>query len=144
MNGKLIIYGTLLLYLLCAAAQDIRTKQVSVKWAKVIGVVGIVYWMVFRQTGFLEWFLGVIPGLGMLFLGAVSRESVGYGDGIIACICGLFLGFWGCMQVLVFGLFLSGPVSLFLIASGRAKRRTRIAFIPFFMLGYLAWLVMKV
>lgn len=142
--GKLITYGSLLTYLVYTAFRDWKTKQVSVGIAKAALGCGVLFWLLFHPIGFVEWIFGILPGLGMLFLGAISHESIGYGDGIVACVCGTFLGFWGCMQVLVTGLFLSGPISLFLIASGRAGRKTRIAFVPFLLLGYLAWLVMKV
>lgn len=144
MAGKLITYGGLLIYLICTAWKDWKTRQVSLKIAEAAAVCGVILWLIFRPIGFFEWFLGVLPGLGLLFLGMVTGESIGYGDGITACVCGVFVGFWGCMQILITGLFLSGSISLFLIASGKANRRTRIAFVPFLLVGYVAWLLMKV
>lgn len=144
MDGKLITYGVLMGYLVYAARKDIKTKRVSLKMAKIAGIAAVILWIFYRQTGFWEWILGLLPGLGLLALSYASREAIGYGDGVVACVCGLFLGFWGSMQVLIMALFFSGPVSMFLIVCGRARRRMRIAFVPFLLLGYIGWLIMKI
>lgn len=143
MDGTFITHGGLLVYLLFAAGKDIRTRKVSTRLAQGAVWAAVLLWIFFRPMGLAEWVFGLLPGLFVLLVGCISGEAIGYGDGIVTLVCGLFLGFWGCLQVLVFGLFFSGPVSLYLICSGRAHRKSRIPFVPFLVLGYIGWLVMR-
>ncbi len=133
-------YAALLLYLLAAAVTDIKTKKVSAALAAFMGLAAIVAQAVWHPLSMGNWIAGVLPGMFLLAIGFLTRESVGYGDGIILLVCGSILGFWGCLEVFLLGLFLTFPFSLFLIAGRRADRKKEIPFVPFLLAGYGIWL----
>ena len=78
---------------------------------------------------------GLLPGIFLLVLAKITREAVGYGDGLILLFIGLSLGFWECI-----GIFFIGLLGVFLAAVlvalffGR-KKGLEIPFIPFLLTG---------
>lgn len=135
------IYGGMLLYLLAAAAADIRTRKVSLRLAAFFAAASIIMQVMWQDLGIGIWLAGMLPGLFLMVLGWVTRGAVSYGDGVALLVCGSFLGFWGCLEVFLLGLFLSCPVSLFFIAGRKADRKTELPFVPFLLAGYSVWML---
>jgi leader peptidase (prepilin peptidase)/N-methyltransferase len=68
----------------------------------------------------------------------VYPAGMGFGDVKLAGVLGLYLGWvgWGAVLVGAFGAFLlGGVVSVALIATGRATRKSGIPFGPFMLAG---------
>lgn len=137
MGGKTVEKAGLFIYLAVASLMDIKTKKVSVRLAVLAGLTAAGMWMFFSEMEFGEWIFGILPGLCLLLLGKVTGEAIGYGDGAAVIVCGMFLGFRDCVGVLMLGLFLTCPVSLFLIVCRRATRKSRMPFLPFLLAGYI-------
>lgn len=135
------IYGGMLLYLLAAAAADIRTRKVSLRLAALFAAAAVIMQVMWQGLSVGSWLAGALPGLFLLILGWGTLGAVGYGDGVALLVCGSFLGFWGCLEVFLLGLFLSCPVSLFFIVTRRADRKTELPFVPFLLAGYSIWLM---
>ena len=76
---------------------------------------------------------GMLPGAGLLVLGFLTQQKVGYGDGILLMIMGLLEG--GRMVILTFciGLFLQSVLAVILLLIKRADKQTRIPFVPFLL-----------
>lgn len=141
---QIIRNGMLLVYLLMAAAMDIRTKKVSLRAAIIFAAAGIIVEMLWRQLDIGVWLAGILPGLFFMMLAWITREAVGYGDGAVLLVCGVFLGLWDCLRVLLLGLFLSFPFSLFCVVCCRAGRKKEIPFVPFLMAGYCFRILMGI
>jgi len=81
----------------------------------------------------------VLLGAFYLALWGVGRgRGMGGGDVKLAVLVGLFLGWHGWIALAIgaaAAFVIGGAASAVLIASGRATRRTRIAFAPFMLLG---------
>ena len=78
---------------------------------------------------------GLLPGIFLLILARITREAVGYGDGLILLFIGLSLGFWECIGIFfagLLGIFLAAVLALLLF--GR-KKSLEIPFIPFLLTG---------
>lgn len=71
----------------------------------------------------------------MLLITLLSKGAFGGGDIKLMAACGIFLGREVIVISAVIALFLGGAYSLFLLAAGRAGRRTSFAFGPFLCLG---------
>lgn len=128
---------------ICAVTDSLH-KQIplAVVWlgmatAAVLRVCGVA-----GESGFLAAALSLVPGAVFFALSFVTREKVGYGDGWILLMIGLFLGLLPCFFVLLFGLLLESVVALALLVFKKAKRDKEIPFSPFLLLGMgvLTWL----
>lgn len=73
----------ILLYLGILAGMDVRKRQISLVLTGVLFLTGIGWQILVEQTSWLEWLLSLLPGAGFLTLSYISREQVGYGDGLL-------------------------------------------------------------
>ena len=142
------LYVCLLGYLSMESGSDIRKKEISVSRSVICG--GIVLLLrigmgLLRPQADAAWFLltAILPGCILLLTGKITRQEIGYGDGILLLVCGLCLGWKDAILLFVSGLFLMFPVSLVLLLSGRADRRAELPFAPFLLASYLFWLMQQ-
>ena len=82
-----------------------------------------------------ERFLGILPGLALLFLSRMTQEAVGKGDGCFFIISGLFLELFLNIRLLLYGILLSGVFGggfyFYSRLKGRDVRKTAMPFLPF-------------
>lgn len=137
MVQKVILLGILGI----AAWQDWRKKKVSAGLLAGAGIAGLLCYGYFRQITAKDMFLGAAIGAVLLLLGFVTGEKIGYGDGALVLVCGIFLGFTANLQLFCIALVLVEAAALFLIVIKRKGRRYQIPFIPFLLAGYLLLLI---
>lgn len=140
------LYVCLLGYLSVETGSDIRKKEISVIRSVICGSVvlllRIAMGLLRLQTDAVQFLLtAILPGCILLMTGKLTRQEVGYGDGILLLVCGLCLGGKNAILLFVSGLFLMFPVSLILLLSGKADRRAELPFAPFLLAAYLGWLM---
>lgn len=124
------------------SVEDIKEKSISLwKIAVYAGViVGYGIWeFCTSDREMSDWLmqvlLGGIPGLMLLLLGRLSRQAVGYGDGLLTWIIGISWGFWESMGILLLALFGASFAAASMLLNGRGKRNTELAFVPCLFLG---------
>ena len=128
--------GILGCFLLIQSIFDIKSKRLPV-WVTVTGgAVGIAFWAIegdFRMAQL--W--GLLPGIICLLFARVSKEAMGYGDGLFICMMGIYLGVDKLISICLCALFLAGIVALILLVSGKRNGKQEIPFIPFLLLSFL-------
>lgn len=134
-----IVKVILFFYLLAASAEDIRDRTVSLPLALTLGILSAVPHLLARES-FPAWIAGVLPGSFLIGAAYFTRQSVGYGDGLVTAVAGLCLGLQAGVAILMMALFLLCPVSLVLFIWKRDGKRT-LPFVPFLFAAYLLWLV---
>jgi len=132
-----ISYIVWMLFLTIGSYQDIRRKEISGKLLIMMGVSGTIIQIFEKSVSPGSWFLGVILGIVLLFLGFMTRESIGYGDGWLVLVMGMSLGFGFSFFSFLLGLGVSALVSGWLLMYKRVKRKYRIPFAPFLWIGCL-------
>ena len=122
---EMIFNITQLFLLMLSAFSDIRKKEISL-W--------IVICMAFLSLsdGAIALFNGkrtiedlticLIPGAVMMLLALLSRQSMGYGDGVIILVIGMTFGISKLAVGIAIALFTSGIMSILLITIRKAKR----------------------
>lgn len=140
------LYVCLLGYLSVETGSDIRKKEISVTRSVLCGVIAFLLrtgmGMPGLQAGTVQFLLtAILPGGVLLLIGKITRQEVGYGDGILLLVCGLCLGGKETIFLFVSGLFLMFPISLVLLLSGHTDRRAELPFAPFLLASYLFWLM---
>ena len=120
-----------------AAWQDWKSRKVSVRLLFGAGCVGLFCFLYFRQIDVADMLLGAGVGAGLILIAWLTGEKIGYGDGALVLVSGIFLGFAENVQMLCMALLLTEVAALFLIVIKRKGRRYQIPFIPFLLAGYL-------
>ena len=122
----------ILLYLGILAGMDVRKRQISLVLTGVLFLAGIGWQILVEQTSWLEWLLSLLPGAGFLTLSYISREQVGYGDGLLLLTVGIWLGFG---QTL--GLILCSVLCGVLLMRKKIRKQDSIPLGPFLLLGFV-------
>ena len=91
------IYVWLLGYLSVETGSDIRKKEISVISSFICGSVAlllrIAMGLLRPQADAVQFLLtAILPGCVLLLIGKITRQEIGYGDGILLLVCGLCLG----------------------------------------------------
>ena len=88
--------------------------------------------------------IALLPGIAALVLAKITREQIGKGDGWELILMGNWLGPADCMLALSIALLGVFSISVVLLLLGRAGRNTRIAFVPFLLVGTAATLLFRI
>jgi leader peptidase (prepilin peptidase)/N-methyltransferase len=129
---------SILVILIISSIEDIRKKEVLL-WeiiaCAMLSLSSAVYGFVSKNPDMAGILLSLIPGGLMLFLAFATRQSIGYGDGLIVLAAGPSLGLYKLLFVMAIAFFASSIFSGLLVAFKRAGKKTRIPFVPFLALG---------
>lgn len=122
--------------------QDIREKEISLWKLKIYGFLAaaVSIWEIFPLkdnlfTLICRFFVGLLPGLFLLILAKITKQAVGYGDGLVLLFIGGSLGFWECLSILFAGLFSVFLAAVFSALLLGRKKDMEIPFIPFLLTG---------
>lgn len=137
-------YGLTGIFFVCEGIRDFRKKEVSVVSCIVAAVLGIFLKLPVICTQWGDMLLGVSVGVFLLIVAYVSRESIGYGDGLILITSGILLGGYRNMMLFCYSLFLCGLLSAFLFLGKKVGRRSRIPFVVFMIPSYLILILTEV
>ncbi|MDE6202090.1 MAG: prepilin peptidase [Lachnospiraceae bacterium] len=121
-----------LLFLAGLTAEDIRKKEIPVFKVLAAGFFAVLYPMCVGQISAQEIIWGLVPGGILMLLALITKESIGYGDGMVAAVLGLWTGGWFTLAVVCAAVMLSG---IYGTACLIRKKREPIPFIPFLLLG---------
>lgn len=133
--------GCSLITLLWLALQD--KKYLGISRIGLITASGILLFAgCFGKVGWQSRLGGAAVGAVLLLLGFLSKEAIGYGDGMLVFICGIAYGFYETMALCFFAAAYAGCFSGILLMVRKAGRKTRIPFLPFLLLGYITMRVL--
>jgi leader peptidase (prepilin peptidase)/N-methyltransferase len=130
-----VVLGTLLV------AVDLRCLRLPDPVVALLAVVLVVPLTLLGPDRLIPALIGAGgSGVAYLALAIASRGGLGLGDVKLATVLGFGLGFLG-WPALLAGLILppliNGPIALFLLVTGRARRRTPLPFGPALLVGAL-------
>lgn len=121
-----------LLFLAELSAEDVREKKVSVYKVLVFTVLALIYRAFTNQLFWMEMIINLVPGGMMILLTILTKEGIGYGDGMTVMVLGLWTNVWFTTGVLCVAILLSGIFgSICLIVT----KREVIPFVPFLLVG---------
>ena len=74
---------------------------------------------------------GMIPGMILMGTAFVTRDKLGYGDGILYLGIGLLVGLYLTLVILFVSLLLAGTTGMILMAFGKLRFKDSLPFGPF-------------
>ena len=101
-----------------------------------------------RRKEISGWSLLITAGIGLvllavdgcwrvcLLLGWLTRESIGYGDGLVLLCMGGFMGISQLVRMWFAAITMAGLVAIFLLVVRHMQRKAELPFVPFLLMGY--------
>ena len=126
------------IYLFILAIDDMLNKSVRVGLL-IAGLIPVAISFIPGGSEIQIWqrAAGLIPGLLLIVAAGLTREKIGYGDGIILLITGIAIGIGALCKLLMISFFLLPVYSIAMLARGRLNKKSRIPFLPFVFAGYV-------
>ena len=123
------------------AGFDMKYKEVP-SCLSIVGVVIGIGCCVVEKRAPIDFLLACLPGLLAVGFSWITKEIMGYGDGIILTVMGFFLPISQLISIGLLAFFMAGVVALGLLVLFHKNGRYRIPFIPFLGLAYgWDWLI---
>ena len=132
-----MVNGVIIVFLIPCAITDLKSKTIPIWWTVVFGISAMIYQIFWKKQKLEAILFSMIIGVTLLVAAKISNQRIGYGDGIIFLILGLWIGFWDGISLLFFSLILSSIISVYLIIVSRKGRDYRIPFNPFVTAAYI-------
>ena len=129
--------GFLLVFLGLNTISDIRTKKILIWSAWVFGVFGLIYGFISAELIFSQTIVTLLPGMLFLAVSKVTKESMGYGDGIVVLVMGVFISMQKLVSSLMLALLFAALWSIILMVFCGKKKQADFPFLPFVLLGYI-------
>lgn len=122
--------------LFAMSVQDIKSKQISKILLYVYLFSGLINALITRNM--FDCVVSAMPGIVLLILGFLTKQEIGYGDGLVVLGLGFWLGAGAAITILLIGSVFSSIVSLIYLAVHKIKGlcvKKTFPFVPFILLG---------
>lgn len=117
---------------------DIKRKEIPV-YAAAVGIftaAALDFLHIFQGSlSFVDMGMALLPGGFFFLISFVTKEKVGYGDGLLLLMSGLFVGLYRCCFCLCISLLSASVFAIILIGMGKAEKNSKIPFAPFLAIG---------
>lgn len=137
-----IVKLLVLFLLLFNSFLDWRKREVSLFSLGGFGVVGIGLNLWLGYQSVIEAAGGVALGILLLAAAFFTREAIGFGDGLLICITGIYLGFWENLSLLFTGAVCCVGILGIAILAGRLKMADRVPLVPFLLLAFIGRMIL--
>lgn len=124
-------------FLMINTIMDIKTKKVSMIVILVGMIVGI--GIKLKLEMFFQWesLWAIIPGVVVLGFSFITRQQIGYGDGMTIIMLGLFVTSIQIISICMLAVWFAGIVSIVLLLILHKNKKYEIPFIPFLFVSYV-------
>lgn len=114
---------------------DLKYKEIPL-WLAILGGMAGIAFCVLERRPLGEVVLSCLPGVIALIFSKLTNEVMGYGDGIVFLVMGIYLSLERLLAIGMLAFMIAGVVALVLLVIFRKKGSYRIPFLPFLGLAY--------
>lgn len=125
-------YCGAIMFLAILSLEDIREKRISVKRVLIGALAAVICQLITGQASVIAIVGSLIPGIVLLLLSAITKESIGKGDGIVVMMLGLWIGGQMTFLVVCLAVWAAG---IFAMVCLLRKKRELIPFVPCLLMG---------
>ena len=115
---------------------DWKYKEIPL-WISLLGGITGVCICVIEKRMPVDIFQACMPGIIALIISKLTREVIGYGDGIVLTAMGFYLPLKELISIGMLAFLIAGIIAMILLAIFRKNGNYRIAFLPFLEIAYL-------
>ena len=86
-----MVNGVIIVFLIPCAITDLKSKTIPIWWTVVFGISAMIYQIFWKKQKLEAILFSMIIGVTLLVAAKISNQRIGYGDGIIFLILGLWI-----------------------------------------------------
>lgn len=119
------------------AVTDMKKRQISLFTVPLFIIAGIAYQLWNEKADWVSLSAGIALAFFLLGLSFLSKQAIGFGDGLVVLVCAVFLGFAKSIVLVMGGFLLASFAGVVLLICKRANKKTPLPFVPFLMISYV-------
>lgn len=135
--AEICLKSVIAVILLFCGIMDFYRKKIYLWMPVTGGLLAAVCIFFCKDISLMDRLAGTAIGAAVMLLSYITAGKIGMGDGILLCITGFGLGFWGNMELFCLALMMAAGFSIMLLVLRKANVKKSIPFIPFMLAGYL-------
>lgn len=137
----MVMKSIALFFLAICSITDIRSKKISLGIAGLFAAAGIALTIAGIGLRPFDAIGGILIGACLLGLARITGERIGYGDGVMVGVTGLFLGLFSNFALLCLAAFFSGIYGIAMMIFKKANKDTELAMAPFLALALVVMML---
>ena len=136
------VNAVVLALLIYESIVDIRRLRINIIPAVMVGAFGLLMnVLVYKRP--VWWMAGLAVGIVLLLAALISRERIGYGDGVIFLVLGVCVEPVSVLWILWLSMLAAGIVGCVGVIRGKRDRKSAVPYIPFVLAAYVAVFLLK-
>ncbi len=139
-----MINGVVISMLAVETVCDLKSRTIAVVPLAVYMVLGIILNCIWGYQSLFSVIGGVLIGLILLGYAFITKESIGYGDGVLFICVGLYVGLSQNLRLLFFSLLLAAVAGGIYTLVKKKSIKTKIPFVPCITFSYVFMTIVEV
>ena len=131
-----IVHICLIIILGVICVFDIKRKKIPVYMLIILAAAGIISNFTIGEFDIEKRIIAMLPGLILLIVSMITKQQIGYGDGLIILIMGLYIDIDDILSIVLSSFLLSSIAAIILMTVFKKKKNFEMAFSPFLLIGY--------
>ena len=131
-----IVHICLIIILGVICVFDIKRKKIPVYMLIVLAAAGIISNFTVGEFDIEKRIIAILPGMILLIVSMITKQQIGYGDGMIILIMGLYIDIDDILSIVLSSFLLSSIAAIILMTVFKKKKNFEMAFSPFLLIGY--------
>ncbi len=130
----LLVYISIYLIMAISVYTDIKSMRIPyavIVTASLISCGFITHEYINGSIVWREVAYSLLPGIALISMSFISRQSIGYGDGLMMMAVGPVLGIYQMIFGVCLAFFISAIFSLVMLVLRKADKKTCFPFMPF-------------
>lgn len=139
----MLINGFVATVLMIESVSDIKTKSISLKRLILYFVLALLANFIMKYQSIGSMFGGIMIGVLLILYGVVTRQGIGYGDGVMFICLGAVLGTYRNLKLLFFSLLIACCIGM-IISFVKKNFSTQIPFMPCVLGTFIIMCILEV
>lgn len=131
-----IVHICLIIILGVICVFDIKRKKIPVYMLIILAAAGIISNFTVGEFDIEKRIIDMLPGMILLIVSMITKQQIGYGDGMIILIMGLYIDIDDILSIVLSSFLLSSIAAIILMTVFKKKKNFEMAFSPFLLIGY--------
>lgn len=131
-----IVHICLIIILGVICVFDIKRKKIPVYMLIILAAAGIISNFTIGEFDIEKRIIAMLPGMILLIVSMITKQQIGYGDGMIILIMGLYIDIDDILSIVLSSFLLSSIAAIILMTVFKKKKNFEMAFSPFLLIGY--------
>ena len=131
-----IVHICLIIILGVICVFDIKRKKIPVYMLIILAAAGIISNFTVGEFDIEKRIIAMLPGMILLIVSMITKQQIGYGDGMIILIMGLYIDIDDILSIVLSSFLLSSIAAIMLMTVFKKKKNFEMAFSPFLLIGY--------